>query len=559
MPSRYTYQGGHAIPLSAGPASFISRADPRRLIEQEFDIMHATSPHSWRVATTPDRLEAEMARARSLGRVFHDYMLAETNTAFLITDRILVRFRDAGVDVDAFAAKWRLEIVRRWSGRDFLFRTHAGDDPVEIVLGMTERDSDLVEVVDHDRNVPLRLTSPADAASQWYLHSSTSDPSIDGRALLHCDDAWRLLGSYGSPEIVIGVIDDGCDLEDPDFETGKFTAWGAFVDGDLLTSEMFPDSGPILMRSATRHGTVCAAFAAADINGRGGVGVAAGSKLLPVKLDDTFLALSTATSRMLDLIAYVRSRVDVVSCSWSHDPPRYWPPIVCEQLAEAAVNGGRNGKGVLWVLSAGNDNVPVHGVTSRAVPWFVGGHGPTMQFEARTDFTNSFVGIPGVIHVGAISSRAQRCHYSNYGDGLDVVAPSSNSHCYGRAVVGGASVRAPLRSVDMVDIGGTSTSTPLVAGVAALVRSANPNLTARDTASILRRTADKDLLFDGYARSHFPDDVPTDWDISPVPPHDAAAFIDTGHPDGTWSPWFGFGKVNARRAVEAALATLGRS
>ena len=43
------------------------------------------------------------------------------------------------------------------------------------------------------------------------------------------------------------------------------------------------------------------------------------------------------------------------------------------------------------------------------------------------------------------------------------------------------------------------------------------------------------------------------WDVSPIAPFDKGDFIDTGDPDGTWSPWFGHGRVDARAAVEEAL------
>ena len=48
--------------------------------------------------------------------------------------------------------------------------------------------------------------------------------------------------------------------------------------------------------------------------------------------------------------------------------------------------------------------------------------------------------------------------------------------------------------------GGTSSATPLVAGIAALVISANPNLTALEVIALLKRTAAKDLSATGYPR-----------------------------------------------------------
>src|SRR5262249_39054264 len=61
---------------------------------------------------------------------------------------------------------------------------------------------------------------------------------------------------------------------------------------------------------------------------------------------------------------------------------------------------------------------------------------------------------------------------------------------------------------------GTCSATPLVAGVAALVLSANAERTAAEVVTVLKRTAAKDLAADGYGRTppaNFDPD-PT-WDV----------------------------------------------
>jgi subtilisin-like proprotein convertase family protein len=104
------------------------------------------------------------------------------------------------------------------------------------------------------------------------------------------------------------------------------------------------------------------------------------------------------------------------------------------------------------------------------------------------------------------------------------------------------------------DFGGTSSATPLTAAVAGLVISANLDLSALEVASILRRTASKDLNMAGYPRTPGTAyDPNTNWDISPIAPFDTGDFQDSGHSDGTWSPWFGHGKVDALAAVQAAM------
>ncbi len=49
-------------------------------------------------------------------------------------------------------------------------------------------------------------------------------------------------------------------------------------------------------------------------------------------------------------------------------------------------------------------------------------------------------------------------------------------------------------------------------------------------------------------------DQDTSWDISPIAPFQSGSFTDDRNlPDGSWSPWFGHGKVDAFAAVQRAL------
>lgn len=152
------------------------------------------------------------------------------------------------------------------------------------------------------------------------------------------------------------------------------------------------------------------------------------------------------------------------------------------------------------------------------------------------------------MHVAALASTAQRSHYSNYGTGISISAPSNNMHLYSlnealRLPVKGLGITTttgPGDSTVTDRFGGTSSATPLVAGIAVLVISANPDLRFLEVISILKRTASKNLSFEGYAKT-----PPTvfDRDTGDTDPRDP------GDPDGTWSPWFGYGKVDAKEAV----------
>jgi len=130
--------------------------------------------------------------------------------------------------------------------------------------------------------------------------------------------------------------------------------------------------------------------------------------------------------------------------------------------------------------------------------------------------------------VGASTNLNSHAGYSNTGPELDLVAPSSGG---GLAVVT-ADVRDGIfdtngyNAGDYTDtFGGTSASTPLVAGAAALCLAANPDLKAVQLRAVLEHTCDQ--IGSGYDGT-------------------------TSHSEN-----FGYGKLNAAAAVVAATTTLG--
>jgi len=82
---------------------------------------------------------------------------------------------------------------------------------------------------------------------------------------------------------------------------------------------------------------------------------------------------------------------------------------------------------------------------------------------------------PDVIAVGSVGQSQNRSLFSNASESLELVAPGENIFTIGH---GG-----------FVNLNGTSSSTSIVSGVAALILSANPNLSAGQVRSILCNTA----------------------------------------------------------------------
>lgn len=568
---QYTYRAGRKVRLRKSDDELVIRRRPEQLSPDDaFVSTEQVSSASTRILTTRKQLEDVMARCRTEAPTHHAYYEESGDMAFLITDRIFVCFRDAPSDEDVgnFLSRYGLALVEQITDRDFLFQLtmHTGVNPVRLVVELNDNDA-MVESAEHDLNhraTTYQIAAPTDPAyaRQWHLHTDFHHLDYDHRACAMCEHAWQLLDGFGSSAITIAISDDGCRTDHSDFNSpDKFRSWAYFRGQRLVTADDIDASADEMWKPGANHGTSCAGVAAGEVDAQRVVGAAPGCKLLPIQFESLGPSLFISSSRMLKALNFIADDADIMSNSWGNVPINVWPTVVVNRMTQLAQTGGPRGKGILFLWAAGNDNCPINLEAAQDVPYtsgidFVSDTPVWAGVATARTFENNLVGVPGVMHIAALASNARRSHYSNYGPGISLCSPTSNSHTYSRMVVRGLGVTSATGAGAGVtnSFGGTSSATPLVAGVAALVRSANPELTAAEVESILKRTASKGLDMSGYApTSPAPYDMDTSWDVSPVTPFDTGEFTDNGDDDGSWSPWFGFGRVDARRAVADAL------
>lgn len=296
-------------------------------------------------------------------------------------------------------------------------------------------------------------TTPDDSAAM------PNDPDYQrgeqyGLNLINIQGAWRY--THGDPRVVVALIDTGIDFTHPEF-----------------ADRIHPDARTFYLQGPPRddngHGTLSAGIiAAAANNGLGGAGIAANVQLLPIKVSPGNRAARTAMTvdaqlatdyDFQDPIRYAASpdrhgtRVININFASSLDD-RYEG----QAIAEAMQNG------VLVVASAGNTG------QNQAL------------FPAAYDC---------VLGVGAVDRNAQRASFSTYGLGVDIVAPGVA--IYGPDVVG----QNGYSQGDYAAASGTSFAAPHASGVAALLFSARPDLSAWDVLAIITRSA-RDLGKPGF-------------------------------------------------------------
>jgi subtilisin family serine protease len=145
---------------------------------------------------------------------------------------------------------------------------------------------------------------------------------------------------------------------------------------------------------------------------------------------------------------------------------------------------------------------------STYVPWFTIGPGDVFRFSDSGIVYFESSGVPAVtngisypsshpmvIAVGASTNFDYRSDYSQYGPGLKFLAPSSGGtldiYTTDRTGTAGYNTSTSPRGDYDTSFSGTSSATPLAAGIAALILSKNDDRTSLDVLNIMRGTCNK--------------------------------------------------------------------
>ncbi len=300
------------------------------------------------------------------------------------------------------------------------------------------------------------------AEPNYYYTLSAADP----HEVVVSPRQWGLFAS-GAPaawtsstgeSVVVAVIDTGVDTNHVDLAAVLLPGFDFCADNS--TCDVFDDD-PHEQGDGARHGTHVASTIAGQHNAELDLlSMAYNARILPVKvfpagdgLASTFniaLAVRWAAGLPTDVMVPELNLpvnphpADVINLSLGGDQYSHTLASAIDDAVAA---------GVTVVAASGND------------------YAPSINFPAR---------LPNVIGVGAIGKDFTRADFSNYGPGLDLVAP-------GRSILGAYPNGDPAGIHGFMQ--GTSMSTPHVAGAAALLLSSNPTLTPGDIKTILTSTA----------------------------------------------------------------------
>jgi subtilisin family serine protease len=304
------------------------------------------------------------------------------------------------------------------------------------------------------------------------------------------EQAWAITRGAGA---VVAIVDEDIDVHGhPEFA------------GRVLAGYDEPTlSGP--ERPWRPHGVKVAGLALAA--GRGVSGLAPEALLMPIHVPALGRGVGDPTEAE-GLQWAADHGADVICCAWGggerggRDPAgRAFLTTRTRAALDHCLTLGRRGKGCIVVYSAGNDGGDI-------------AHNP-------------YASHPGVIAVGACTCHDRRASYSNRGRALWCVFPSNDPQdpiAAGRSYL----TTTPPGSFEIGDtfyssaFGFTSAACAAVAGLCALMVSANPSLTSIAVRELLRRSC-----------------VPID--------REGGGYSERGH-----SPLYGYGRPDLLGAVSAA-------
>ncbi len=309
--------------------------------------------------------------------------------------------------------------------------------------------------------------------SLWGMHGdSTSPPQTYGSG---AGEAWAA-GHTGSSDVVIGIIDQGIQVDHPDLAANIWTNPGE-IPGNLIDDDgngyvddvngydFYNDDGIVFDSASTdSHGShVAGTVGAKGGNGTGVAGVDWNVTLISAKfIHGQFGSYSDAV-RAIDYVTDLKSRygLDIVATnnSWTG-------PVDDPDLVDAIERAGD--AGILFVAAAGNSG---NDISDGADPEYPAASECDRTAAGGARGWDCIISVANMTSGGELATAANAGTDSNYSaTNVDLAAPGS-----------GIVSTTPTDTYGWMS--GTSMAAPHVAGAIALCKTVGPTLTASEIRS----------------------------------------------------------------------------
>ncbi|MEU1318354.1 S8 family peptidase [Streptomyces tibetensis] len=399
-------------------------------------------------------------------------------------ERLIVGYKSGATEAESNkAAAADAAAKAEKTGEDVGFQRRLGTGAALVELGANPTRASVADVVAQYKAdpqvayvVPDRLNKPTavtpndtEYGKQWDLFESTAGMNVPG--------AWDTTTGSG---VTVAVIDTGY-VAHSDLAANIVGGYDFISDTAVSVDGNGRDSNPadpgdwyndnecgqgIAASTSSWHGThVAGTIAAAANNGKGVAGIAYGAKISPVRVlgkcggydSDIIDAITWASGGTVSGVPANTNVAKVINMSLGGGG-------ACSTATQSAITGAVN-RGTTVVVAAGNENQNV----SNASP----------------------ANCNNVIAVAATNRAGSRASYSNYGSLVDIAAPGGEtrtSTANGILSTLNSGTKTPS-SENYASYQGTSMATPHIAGLVALMKSANSALTPAQIESAVKANA----------------------------------------------------------------------
>ncbi len=478
--AQVTLKPGAKAATAAAGAEIIKARDAEVLLRKSFSDRAAFT--AW---------AGEMQRREGVNRVQPVFYATAQGLAERLEDQRRVLFplvaltTPRGVAGEVLASRYGARVIEKvgYLPNTYILETQGPFEALDLAAVLREREGVSLAIPQFGRRpykLGHRLFAPNDplyAPQQWHLRNTGQFGGTAGQDV-NVEPAWDVTRGAG---VVICIIDDSVQYTHPDLADNYLAALGLDINGG--------DTDPAPGAVDDNHGTSVAGVAAArGNNGLGVSGAAPDASIAAIRLISTAIL---PDFQIAQAMTHENANVHIKSNSWAFSINGKVDDVEDHVLdlaaiVDGAVNG-RGGKGVIYLWAAGNsadilDNCNYDAYCTRRQ----------------------------VIAVGAVGHTGVKSSYSEPGAALLVCAPSGNKGSSEPGFIGIATTdRVGSQGYNAVSsalggdytvanndtgFGGTSSATPLVAGVVGLLLAANPDLTWRDVQHVLVRTARKNDL-----------------------------------------------------------------
>lgn len=363
----------------------------------------------------------------------------------------------------------------RFNNGDALARDAAGVGRIHEISYASDLDAwEAAQLLEQNPDIEY-----AEPVYRRYSTFTPNDPRFANQyhlARIEAEKAWDI--TTGNPNVVVAIIDSGTDYEHEDLADNIYVNLGetpgngrdddnnGYIDdvigwdfvGDVTSTAIFsgayrPDNDPKVRGTSSNwandrrnHGTVVAGCVAANTHNNTGIAaIGYNTSLMPIKCGSDN-ANVRGIFRGYEAILYAAENgADIINCSWGG---------YGRMNSEQDVIDQANALGALVVVSSGNEGY-------------------------HTDLDVSFypANYDGVFNIGASNANDRVTGFSNFGAVARVYAP-------------GASVWSTAPEDNYTASSGTSFSSPIVSGIAALVKAQHPTWTPMQIMHQIRSTSD---------------------------------------------------------------------